>query len=1141
MMGVSNDLLAKFAKMSKESKIKRESTMYGITVEYGGKLYVKMDGSDLLTPVVTTSEVSPGERVTVMIKDHTATITGNISNPSASTGTTDGIKGELSAVVTDFGNFKELVADKAMIGELNAEIAKIGELVAIKADIIDLEAAQADIGKLYAKDAEIDKALITKAEIVDLEAAHADISILEADMAEIQTLVGGNLTMDNIQSLVLTASKVTVDNAFIKDAMVDRISASKINTGTLNTNLVNISSTDGSMTLNGSLQQFRDSNGRVRIQIGKDASGDFTFVLYGPDGRGQLINQNGITASAIGDGLIVNDMVADNANISGSKLDINSVIQTINEDGTETINGTKIYLDDRGQSLEVAFNQLQTSVEDDVNGVLEQVQTNATNLEVAQGQINALISNSSITKEDGTIVSIKDELNSIVNTVDSHSQTISSLETTYDSITGEMASVSSATSKLEQDLDGFKMTVSSNYYDKTTLNSAMAGMNQDISQVTSRVQKVEQQITPDGIMTTVENSDLWGSYSGMAQTAYSQSNQNADKISWIVGSGTSSSNMTLTDDALQIIADNIDLTGKVTFNSFSSDVVDKIDETVQDVVSTTEIDGGRIITRTITADKIAVGAINARHIASEVITSDHIASGTITADQIASNTITAAEIASGTITADKLAAGVISAPVIEAGSIKSEHIASNAITSDKIAAGAIQATDIAAEAITSVKIASGAITSDKISAYAITSTHIGSEQITAYHIKAGTITAAEIASATITADEIAGNTITSAEIAAGAIRASELAAGAVTADKIAAGAVTADHISARAISVDKISSNNENPVITLFDQCEIDASYLNGQGKGNAIRFKWDDENYVYVGKNAFVIFQSSYPDHGIFRVTADYNATYLHNVDGYILTMGDNLAYRNSTVLTAGNYSSYCASSSHSHSGYASSSHTHDIIYYGDTSNRVEAYDGYIYFKADAANMRFDCGASGYGWAYKLAPTTSGIDLGNSGDWQRWRTLYIQSIDQSSDIKYKENIMYLDEIVTYDLRDANSTPFLDFIKNEFKPALYDYKVIREEEGRRTNDSQLGFIANDIINTEVGQTFLYDSGTEEETNLSFSTTGYTTVVARALQEEIKVRDDQIVMLESMIFNLEERLSALENNNFNEVDTNGNES
>lgn len=46
-------------------------------------------------------------------------------------------------------------------------------------------------------------------------------------MAEIQTLIGGHLTMDNIQSLNLTASKVTIADALIKDAMIDTVSANK--------------------------------------------------------------------------------------------------------------------------------------------------------------------------------------------------------------------------------------------------------------------------------------------------------------------------------------------------------------------------------------------------------------------------------------------------------------------------------------------------------------------------------------------------------------------------------------------------------------------------------------------------------------------------------------------------------------------------------------------------------------------------------------------------------------------------------------------------------------------------------------------------------------------------------------------------
>ena len=52
--------------------------------------------------------------------------------------------------------------------------------------------------------------------------------------------------------------------------------------------------------------------------------------------------------------------------------------------------------------------------------------------------------------------------------------------------------------------------------------------------------------------------------------------QTATQLSWIVESGTSSSSMVLTDDALTIIANNINLTGKVTYAFLSSDAQQKI-------------------------------------------------------------------------------------------------------------------------------------------------------------------------------------------------------------------------------------------------------------------------------------------------------------------------------------------------------------------------------------------------------------------------------------------------------------------------------------------------------------------------------------------------------------------------------------
>lgn len=354
-----------------------------------------------------------------------------------------------------------------------------------KLKVVELEAQKikADYGEfkdLTTNNFTAINAKIDNLKVGDLDAINATITNLKATVAEIQTLIGGHLTMDNIQSLNLTAGKVTIADALIKDAMIDTVSANKINTGTINTNNVNIQSDDGSMLLQGNLQQFKDSKGNVRIQIGKDAKGDFTFVLYGADGKGQLINQNGIQSSdAIKDGLIVDAKVADDANIQAGKLDINSLFTVINNDGSHTIKGTKIYLDDKNQTLEAAFNQLSTKVDTikgldgDVGKLVEQVTSNTTSIKVAQGQISSLISNTTITKTDGTVTQLKDEYNSTKDTVDKHTTVIGKLETNVNDVTSKQ-------SKLEQSLDGFKMTVSDTYATKEGLNQIKESIqNQD--------------------------------------------------------------------------------------------------------------------------------------------------------------------------------------------------------------------------------------------------------------------------------------------------------------------------------------------------------------------------------------------------------------------------------------------------------------------------------------------------------------------------------------------------------------------------------------------------------------------------------------------------------------------------------------
>lgn len=93
-MRLSNELVSEFASLSKmEDPKRKETTLYGTAVTYQGAQYVRLDGTELLTPVAKTVEVKDtpniedGERVAVLIKDHTAVITGNFDSPSARLGT----------------------------------------------------------------------------------------------------------------------------------------------------------------------------------------------------------------------------------------------------------------------------------------------------------------------------------------------------------------------------------------------------------------------------------------------------------------------------------------------------------------------------------------------------------------------------------------------------------------------------------------------------------------------------------------------------------------------------------------------------------------------------------------------------------------------------------------------------------------------------------------------------------------------------------------------------------------------------------------------------------------------------------------------------------------------------------------------
>lgn len=75
----------------------KEATVYGSVVKDGDAIFVLIDGGESPTPVSSSAvNVKDGERVSVIISNHTAAITGNLTSPAARTGDLEDTKEEIT-------------------------------------------------------------------------------------------------------------------------------------------------------------------------------------------------------------------------------------------------------------------------------------------------------------------------------------------------------------------------------------------------------------------------------------------------------------------------------------------------------------------------------------------------------------------------------------------------------------------------------------------------------------------------------------------------------------------------------------------------------------------------------------------------------------------------------------------------------------------------------------------------------------------------------------------------------------------------------------------------------------------------------------------------------------------------------------
>ena len=383
-MALSNEIVSQFAKLTNGNKeTEKEDILYGTVVISDGKKYVRLDGSNMDTPISSTTNIKANDRVMVMIKDHAAIVTGNITSPSADQESVDDLNNktdDISNQVTKFGiivsykiSTEDITALNATFEAMKAISGKFSELDAVTAEIETLQAKIASVEYLDANDisainAEIENiqanfGSFTGVTTEDLNAFNAEITNLTARV--------GNFTY--VSTEVLNAMKAT-----IRDLDTKKLSAEQADLKYANIDFSNIgeAAIEKVFADSGIIKDLVVSGGKITGElVGVTIKGDLIegntikadkLVVKGSDGiyyklnfeggtfsegeeiptdglHGSVIVANSITAEKIS----VKDLVAFGATIGGFHITNDSLYSGVKSTVDNTTRG--IYLDNNGQ------------------------------------------------------------------------------------------------------------------------------------------------------------------------------------------------------------------------------------------------------------------------------------------------------------------------------------------------------------------------------------------------------------------------------------------------------------------------------------------------------------------------------------------------------------------------------------------------------------------------------------------------------------------------------------------------------------------------------------------------------------------------------------------------------------------------
>ena len=424
---------------------------------------------------------------------------------------------EANALTADSATIKDLQANKANVSDLTAATGRIGQLEADHVSTADLEAVQADIENLEA----------TKADVAVLEADYAKIDLANVNTAQIKNGVIQTAAIVDEQVFTVTGNKAT-----IKEINADNINVRNLNAKNLKIETADGYIMLGDKKT--PTKEFIDSltndlNDRIDGAIETFTATAVPTLSNYPANQWKTAEER---ATHVGDVCyVVNDQIAQNGycyrfTLNGSTFswqlikdsDVTAALQRLQtaegkigniEAFDEEIATFKTETEDEISTLQTKTSTLETSLGDKVdkttfNQVSQKVDENSASITTLETNVAKKADSSTVTtlsntvnrvsqkadsneaaisdltevvesKADGSTVStLTQTVNSVKQTADGNSSKITSLTTTLGTNadgTTKAGDIVHRTSTVEQDLSGFKTTVSQTYHKTSDFNT----------------------------------------------------------------------------------------------------------------------------------------------------------------------------------------------------------------------------------------------------------------------------------------------------------------------------------------------------------------------------------------------------------------------------------------------------------------------------------------------------------------------------------------------------------------------------------------------------------------------------------------------------------------------------------------------